>query len=139
MLSFEFPYTDQQRKSFFSGKLITEWAKKYPFLFDKDDIKLARSQAPKFHYHFYEWLGAVLLYEATGYYSLIAGKDKFNRIMVDSAGTPDLLVYSPDKKDWFFCEAKGPRDKLRPNQIAKFRELSKLTGKDVCLIKFYRI
>ena len=49
---------------------------------------------------------------------------------------PDLLVYHPDLSDWFFCEVKGPRDSLRPEQIELFREMEHTTGKDVYVVNF---
>ena len=33
------------------------------------------------------------------------------------AQAPDLLMYAEDLSDWFFCEAKGPRDRLRTSRF----------------------
>jgi hypothetical protein len=32
---------------------------------------------------------------------------------------PDLLTYSPDYSDWFFCEVKGPGDRLQKSQLRR--------------------
>lgn len=124
-------YTESQRDRFRSGELVRIWAKKYPKIFDKDDIRVTRKQQ---NYHFFEWLAAIIIYNSTGYLSLIEkyefqnhkGKQKILRRLMTSeqitqiylhgAQCPDLLAYSPDHRDWFFCEVKGPRDKLRKNK-----------------------
>jgi hypothetical protein len=43
---------------------------------------------------------------------------------------PDLLVYKPDFADWFFCEVKGPKDRLREEQIRYFRGLASALAKE---------
>lgn len=118
----------RQRKRFRSGELPAEWARRYPELFDEDDLRLAANRSD---YHFYEWLGAVVIFSTTGYLGLVE-KYEFRahprkvRIVEDmisaealrairGGGTqcPDLLVYAPDRSDWFFCEVKGVGDRLR--------------------------
>jgi hypothetical protein len=47
---------------------------------------------------------------------------------------PDLLVYKPDFSDWFLCEVKGGKDRLREEQESRFEILSALSGKPVYLI-----
>jgi hypothetical protein len=144
-------YTESQRDRFRSGELVKIWAKQYPRIFDKDDIRITRKQP---NYHFFEWLAAVIIYNSTGYLSLIEKyefqnhrrKQKILRklmtneqiiqIYLHGAQCPDLLVYSPDHKDWFFCEVKGSRDKLRKEQIRYFERLCKVTGKRIYLIEF---
>ena len=49
---------------------------------------------------------------------------------------PDLLVYTSDYQEWFFCEVKGPADRIRPEQTEFFRKLSKVTGRDIKLVEF---
>jgi hypothetical protein len=49
---------------------------------------------------------------------------------------PDLLAYSPDFSDWFFCEVKGPRDRLRENQSRLFEELARVSGKAIRVMRF---
>lgn len=49
---------------------------------------------------------------------------------------PDLFVYSPITYDYFFCEVKGPRDKLRETQVQYFDLLQKVSGKPVYTIRY---
>src|SRR3954452_10144677 len=107
--------------------------------------------------HFYEWLGAVVLHHTTGYLSLVE-KYEFathprKRQIVDQllpravrdalrdrnqgrAQAPDLLMYAEDLSDWFFCEVKGPGDRLRDEQVRKFGLLAGMTPTPVRLIEF---
>jgi len=142
---------------FRSKDLVVEWARTYPMLFDDDDLRVAENQA-HIGYHFYEWLAAVLIYHSFGYLSLIE-KYEFKthpqkqqilrrlapRQVVDfilhrkgygRVQCPDLLVYLPDYSDWFFCEVKGPRDKLREDQVNLFNALAEISGKDIRLVEF---
>jgi hypothetical protein len=66
----EYSYSASQRSRFQSGVLAREWARRYPELFDADDLRLAGSQS-HMGKHFFEWLAAILLYETTGYLSLV--------------------------------------------------------------------
>jgi len=139
-----------------SGTLAAEWARRFPELFDEDDRRLAEAQGP-LGYHFYEWLAAIVLHHATGYRSLVSkyefAKHRRKQEIVEKllpanllpilrdrtehgrAQPPDLLMYAPDFSDWFFCEVKGPGDRLRPEQLAKFEALAKLGGKPVRLLQ----
>ena len=45
-------------------------------------------------------------------------------------------MYARDLSDWFFCEVKGPRDRLRPEQKRKFEALAAASGKPVRLLHF---
>jgi hypothetical protein len=48
---------------------------------------------------------------------------------------PDLLVYAPDLSEFYFCEVKGPKDRLRPVQIEYFRAMAKAAGgKEVVIL-----
>lgn len=107
-------------------------------------------------YHFHEWLGAVLLHESTGYLALVEqyefpvhkrkfeilrrlGSDDLLRLIADRATwggvqCPDLLVYSPDLSGWFFCEVKGPGDKIRDVQRQYFEAIGRVSGKDIALL-----
>jgi hypothetical protein len=49
---------------------------------------------------------------------------------------PDLLTYSPDYSDWFFCEVKGPRDRLQESQSQFFEELARVSGKQIRVVRF---
>jgi hypothetical protein len=131
--------------------LVRIWAKQYPKIFDKDDIRVTRKQQ---NYHFFEWLAAIIIYNSTGYFSLVEKyefqnherkqkilrklmtNEQITQIYLHGAQCPDLLAYSPDHRDWFFCEVKGPRDKLRKEQITYFEKLKKFTGKRTYVIEF---
>jgi hypothetical protein len=144
-------YTEPQRDRFRSGELVRVWATQYSNIFDKDDIRITSKQP---NYHFFEWLAAITIYNSTGYLSLVEKyefqnhknkqrvlrklmtNDAIAQIYLHGAQCPDLLAYSPDYKNWFFCEVKGPRDKLRKEQVRYFEKLYKATGKRTYLIEF---
>lgn len=151
MQTLEFSFHQSQRELFRSGRLIEEWAYKYPQIFDEHDIRITRNQP---YYHFFEWLGAILLYESLGYLSLIekyetlkhtkkvqtissiAPQEVLDFIFHNRVGLPDLFVYSPCKSDWFFCEVKGLGDRLQKNQIRAINELENVSGRPVKILKF---
>lgn len=140
-----------------SGELPKGWAERFPQLFDADDLRLAGTQGPK-GYPFSEWLGAIILFHLTGYLSLVSkyefprhkrkqaiiGKLLPNQVLAlmkdhpDLGGTqcPDLLAYSQDLSDWFFCEVKGPGDRLRERQRLYFDRLAQVSGRPISLLRF---
>jgi hypothetical protein len=143
-----------QRARWQSGHLAQEWRGRFPNLFDDDDVRLAKSQPG---IHFYEWLAAIVLHHATGYLSLVEKyefathrrkqqivaqllprpvQDALRERNQGRAQAPDLLMYAEDLSDWFFCEAKGPRDRLRDEQVRKFGMLADMTSNPVRLIEF---
>ncbi|MFC2065230.1 VRR-NUC domain-containing protein [Chloroflexota bacterium] len=153
-----FEYSPTERVLFKSGELWDEWAMMYPRIFDNQDFEQARNQA-KNGYHYFEWLAAITLWEKTGYISLVekyeykihkkkqeivkqlVSPELFNlitnhRVEFNNTQCPDLFVYAPDYSDWYFCEVKGPKDRIREPQRLFFEELSKVSGKAVGLIKF---
>ena len=124
-----FVFSRDQQARFKSGELWREWSRAYPELFDDRDIQLAQSQGPS-GTHFYEWL----LFK-----SMI--DDKLLKLVLDYetfGGTqcPDLFVYSPDKRDWFFCEVKGQGDRLSSAQKEYFGELGRVSGKPIKVVRF---
>lgn len=147
-------YNPLARESFSSGRLREEWTNQYHMLFDEIAKDTARNQI---RYHYFEWQAAVNLFDKYGFYSLVE-KYQFkshkvqHQIFKDlvplsviqllesrkygSQQMPDLLVYRPDRSDWFFCEVKGIRDRERIKQNALFDEIQELTLKPVKLIKF---
>ncbi len=150
---FKFTYTKKQRSLFQSGALVKLWHKQYPQLFDKDDVRVAYTQPD---YHFFEWLSAILFFEATGYLSLqeyilptyprqraifksIVSKAVFDSVDFDQGGLPDLFLYNKKTSDWLFCEVKGGSDRIRPNQVKRFGELQKVTGKRPKLVKLNQL
>jgi hypothetical protein len=143
-----------QRARWQSGQLAQEWRTRFPDLFDDDDLRIAASQPGV---HFYEWLGAIVLHHTTGYLSLVekyefaaharkqqivdqllppSVRDVLRDRSQGRAQAPDLLMYAEDLSDWFFCEVKGPRDRLRDEQVRKFGLLADLTARPVRLLEF---
>lgn len=135
-----------------SGELVEEWFQRFPQLFDADDHRLALSQGNR-GYHFWEWLGAVVLHHTTSYFALVSkyefGKHARKQQVVQrllpsrvlealrdrasygKAQPPDLLMYAPDYSNWFFCEVKGPGDRFSAAQRTKFEALARLSDKPV--------
>jgi hypothetical protein len=162
MDSLTFYFDPVLREQFKTGNLIDSWFVQYPRLFDAMDLEIAKNQRgigkDQRTYHFYEWLAAILIFHTTGYLSLIEQyefkrhsqkrnllhrlvsqevfdiitnhSEHFNRLQC-----PDLLVYAPDFSNWYFCEAKGPQDKIRPQQKLFFEKLEKVSGKPIQLIR----
>jgi len=143
-----------QRARWQSGSLAQEWRTRFQNLFDDDDLRIATSQPS---IHFYEWLGAIVLHHTTGYLSLVekyefathprkqqivaqllpgSVRDALRDRSQGRAQAPDLLMYAEDLSDWFFCEVKGPRDRLRGEQVRKFGLLAEMTSRPVPLIEF---
>lgn len=152
MVELRFTYATSMRERFRDGSLMREWASRYPQLFDVDDVRIATNQR---NGHFVEWLAAVLLFESTGYHSLV---EKYgckshprklepyrSRVPVDvreyldeeiDGGAPDLFVFDPAGTDWFFCEVKGPTDRVRAIQTSCWKTLERMSGRDVRLLQF---
>jgi len=144
-------FSEEQRAKFSSGQLAAEWFQRYPQLFDQDDCRLV---AKGKNYHFFEWLGAIIIYETIGYLSLVEKyqfknhkrktevllkvfSGKFpNSIFEKGVQCPDLFCYSLDYQDYFFCEIKGLTDRVRNEQKSYFDRLQTLTGKEIYLLKF---
>lgn len=144
-------------QQFRNNDLCSHWAELYPMLFDKDDLRIAISQADM-GYHYYEWLAAILIYHSHGFHSLVEQyqyknhphKQKIltrltNNEVIDFMNShqefgnvqcPDLLVYLPDYSDWFFCEVKGPNDRMREAQIEFFKALSNRSTKSIKVVEF---
>lgn len=149
-------YTPEQRQLWKDGFLWLHWYDKYPQLFDKRDLDQVKTQAV-LNYHFVEWLSAIVLYNSTGYLSLVSkyefsnhqrkhallkelvSTELFEAIIQNrkSGGPqcPDLLMYHPDKSNWFFCEVKGPGDRLGKPQRDYFERLSAISHKPIRVIK----
>lgn len=138
---FTFSFHSAQRERFREGMLAQDWRQRYPQLFDEDDERVLSTEHQR-RYHFFEWLSAVLLFEATGYVSLVekyttkshpkkreklqelVSPSLFKWLCENEPGQPDLFVYHPLTKDWFFCEVKGGADRIRDNQIAWMSDLA---------------
>jgi hypothetical protein len=138
---FTFTYHTAQRERFRTGSLAEEWKERYSTIFDQADLVLVRNQP---QYHFFEWLSAVLIYEATGWRSLVesytakthprkretlvatVGEEIFQWIDTHGSGQPDLFSFQPGTDQWFFCEVKGGPDRERDNQRAWREEFGEL-------------
>jgi hypothetical protein len=146
-------YSEAQRQRFRNGELVALWKRRYPAIFDDDDIRLALSQPSA---HFGEWLAAITIFNATGHLSLLekyalpSHRRKLRlfekvvpqeyRDLMDAhpvvVQSPDLFVYSEDRKDWYYCEVKVDSDRLRPKQIAFFERIMEITGRPVFSMEF---
>jgi hypothetical protein len=143
----EFCFQHDQRDRFVTGELRRAWAKRYPELFDERDVEISENRPDR---HFYEWLAAILIFESTGYHSLIEKywcdkhARKFSiyeeiapssvRDLEDGYGWPDLFCYNVERTNWYFCEVKGHRDSLKDAQLQLFPKLYKITGKPVLVL-----
>jgi hypothetical protein len=135
--------------------LAGEWLERYPQIFDLDDYRCTRRQA---HKHFWEWYAAVHIFEREGACSLVEKYDCANHpVKADRlAGVlsasqiafvksiyydyhtqvPDLFCYVPSSGRFWFAEAKGPTDRLRPNQLAGHEALKREFGVAVEILRF---
>jgi len=125
-------------------------------LFDEIDRRYFENQS-KYGYGFVEALAAIFLYDATGYISIsgsycyenqtakrqivrrLVSPDTWNLINQPkkyNSQPPDLLAYAPNSKDYFFCEVKGPGDRIKRTQELYFEELMKISGKPVYLAAY---
>ena len=154
------PFHESQKRAYREGILWKEWADRYPELFDDLDLSQAKSQAD-LGYHFFEWLAAIVLYSTTGHLSLVAKyefpkherkHEVFRSLVSDpvyaavrdrtrfgGVQCPDLFLFDQDRTDWFFCEVKGPGDRLRPTQREYFEHLAELSGRSVRVLRFREV
>jgi len=153
---FVFLFHPQRRERFKTGQLGKEWVQKYPDLFDSDDVRILNTEHQR-KYHFFEWLSSVLLYESTGYVSLmekysakshprkikliseLVPAPVFDFLLNTPSGHPDLFSFDPETGEWFFSEVKGSFDTLKENQISMHNELERMTGRRVRLIQINEI
>ena len=129
-------YCTQQLRDLWPVPLALQWRQQYPDLFDDDDLRLTKLQNRN---HFCEWFAAIHLFQSRGVLSLIEKyrrkeahphkwerfvrllspeqRDLLNNICKSCAvQPPDLLLYAPDLRDFWFAEIKGPRDDLSEKQ-----------------------
>lgn len=165
MTEFVFPFDPSERALFTAedSPLPVRWARRYSRLFDDDDVRIATNQAPASRggFHYFEWRAAILLYEATGMLSLIESyqglkhrrkQQVLRRLLTEEQRTlilnvnrahkaqaPDLLVYNEDYSTYFFCEVKGPGDRLRPPAATFSAAISKSCGVPVVITRFVRL
>jgi hypothetical protein len=151
-------YRREDRDAFIAGRLSRDWAARYHELFDESDLERALTQGRQGR-HFYEWLAAIRLFEATGYRCVLA-KYQFKRrhpakfaifeaLVPESVREllppggrpqgPDLLMYSPLMDDWFFAEAKRVREGLTRSQRELFPRLETASEKKIRFVRLHEI
>lgn len=147
-------YIDPKLRISFQERVLSrQWREDYPFLFDEEDLILALHQSSN---HFYEWYAAIQIYKDMKYLCLVEKyqfkKHKEQRKLYESIvpsdivsfidskdfggrQAPDLLAYSPDTLDWFFCEVKGGKDRFHKGQEEAFEKLVKVSRKEILIMK----
>lgn len=138
-----------------SDSLPSEWAKRYPALFTKDDLRLALKQPT---HHFREWVVAVHFHRVHNLRVLsekwrlhpwkadiarfVLGKAHFAEIKDRGSGVPDLLVYDPaHPSSCFFVEVKGRSPKGRPESETGQKETARVVrglGYDVLVFRVHK-
>ncbi|MBJ6749883.1 hypothetical protein [Geomonas anaerohicana] len=155
--SYTATYPPQMLEAYKHEYLLYYWFRKYPMLFDRDDLWLACRDQKVIGNHFGEWLGAILFYEHHGYLSLVEKyeneesqchkrKGKIFKSIVDSdifeyvkkhfSQPPDLFLFSATEQ--IFCEIKrkkiNSKESPTKNQPEHFRKLQSSYGKKVVLL-----
>jgi hypothetical protein len=147
-----FELSGTQRERWKGLELQRTWAKKFPELFDEEDLRLAISQG-RLGYGLIEWLGAIFFHHLTGYHALVGkyqfGNHKRKRAVLKELGGdalldvlrarqpgfgnaqgPDLLMFSPDRSAFFFGEIKGSKEPFTPSQERFFQFLEQTGHRD---------
>ena len=136
-----------------AGRVHRAWYWTFAGLFDKQDLSNCEHQH-RDGYHFAEWYSAVH-FHTKGFKVLVTkyarksharkyreasrllGKSSM-RLLTRSlrkVSPPDLLVFDPRRRSFFFAEIKREKDKLREKQSRLFREIEKKIRCQVLLIK----
>ena len=135
--------------------LAREWMRRYPHLFDEDDFRCTRKQPTL---HFWEWYAAIHIFEREGAYSLVEKyvyknhpvktarlASVLSQSQIDTlnancrrthAEPPDLFVYVPGTRRFWFAEVKVPPDSVRPNQAANHEAIERELGVPVEILSF---
>jgi hypothetical protein len=146
-------YCSPELRALWPSPLAAQWAEQYPQLFDVDDIRITRHQPRN---HFAEWLAAIYLFHRDGALSLV---EKYlfgshlrkqalvrelltedQRAVLDSiraefrAQPPDILVFTPDRRQFWFAEVKGPGDRVRDVQRRSHTAIRERLGVPVELV-----
>jgi hypothetical protein len=130
------------------------WARQYPQLFDAGDLRIAFTQPSK---HFCEWFIAIHLYHRDGAHSLVEKyaysnhrrkQERLDQLLTSAQRTilrtfrssfkvqpPDLLVFLPKSRRFWFAEVKGPGDRLTTRHRRSHETLSQLFGVKVEIYK----
>lgn len=148
-------YCGAELRKLWPKPLAWQWSRHYPELFDADDVRIARTQPRN---HFAEWFVAIHLFQRDGAFSLIekylfnahpakvarlaellseAERDKLAAICkCCGVQPPDLFVFIPGTKRYWFAEVKGPGDRLSEKQVKSHRAISQELGVPV---EFFRV
>jgi hypothetical protein len=137
-------YCTAQVRELWPRPLAHRWLEEYPNIFDADDLRLTKFQPKN---HFCEWFAAIHLFQSRAALSLVEQyrrlgahpwkKKRFERLLSPEerrtlndicaaygVQPPDLLVYTPDFKERWFVEVKGPGDRLSEKQLRSHRALA---------------
>ncbi len=129
-------YCDNQLRKQWPNPLAEEWQAVYPFVFSRDDLRYTLSfTRTRPGYHFVEWFAAIQLYHFYGVRIIMKrysfGPDqwkmKLHRSVLGPEGLnflranlrshpPDIFLFEPETKRFWFAEVKGPRDRLHSAQ-----------------------
>jgi hypothetical protein len=134
--------------------LARQWLQMYPNVFDADDLRLTVNQ-PK--YHFTEWFAAIHLFHRDGAHSLVEKygyqnhpaktarmaewlSERERRILdtiqeVHAVQPPDLFVFVPNTRRYWFAEVKGPGDSLSDKQVRSHEAIMRELGVPVEIIE----
>lgn len=159
------PFSESQRDLWSARTLGRQWMQRYeaelPLYFNAECRRFVEEGRLVLDGRgFFETLGALVLYHATGYLPLnstwnfefpvkeenavverLMDSDLLRLIRdhsteVGQTQAPDNLMYAPDFSDWFFCDAKGPTDRLPKNERKKFEAIAEMSGRPVRLLHF---
>ncbi len=134
--------------------LAAQWLQQYPDVFDRDDLRLTVNQPRN---HFCEWFAAIHLFHRDGALSLVekyafqkhrrkiemlaSVLSERERRILDTIGKefrvqpPDLLVFMPKLRRYWFAEVKGPGDRLSEKQAKSHDAITSELGVPVEVIE----
>lgn len=146
-------YPHQLFRLWKQGHVHRVWSCQYPELFDASDISNASNQY-RYGFHFGEWLTAVHFWNK-GYHVLQApyfrstqakhrrksdlaaallSKPGLALLARNRGGHPDLLVFDPEHRFFFFAEVKRERDRLSNDQRRFFSVMEQELGCQVLVV-----
>jgi len=134
--------------------LARQWLQQYPDVFDTDDLRLTVNQPKN---HFCEWFAAIHLFHREGAHCLVEKyvfqnhpakvarmaallskreRETLDAIRADYAvQPPDLFVFVPKTRRYWFAEVKGPGDRLSTKQVRSHDAIAKALGVPVEIIE----
>lgn len=154
-------YDSSLKEKWTRGELQQSWSRKYPDLFDEDDLDFALNQKNQ---HFGEWFAAIYYFQRgwkvfiehyaygrrknSPFFHIRERKNKKVKQLIGEKGfnflrylggkerqirPPDLFVFN-DKGKFFFAEVKWGTDRLRNYQQNFFSQIKKKIGARIELI-----